>query len=213
MTSASACPLCKRPFGLFLWRHECGYCKKTVCDDCAPKVKDHRQCSACAARVKQQQQTQQPRRTSNPASAEGERAARMRAAEERMKAAQQRGRPQSRGGQAPVLPVAEPASRMSQQQQCYTGASPSPQADVPTRANPAENPVLAAALRRRQQEQFGGNANRGNSAEKMQLLTAILAVLHQRGEDEPFGLRSMDETKLQAYLRYLKSKDKSPAAS
>ncbi|RNF03154.1 hypothetical protein TraAM80_06012 [Trypanosoma rangeli] len=212
MTSASACPLCKRHFGILRWRHECDHCKKTVCDDCAPKLHDSRQCTACAAKAKQLRQTQKLQQIPNPVSVGDERATRMRAAEERMKAAMQRGRPQTRDVQHPVLSVETPIREMPQQQQmCDTGTSSSTHADVPTRANPEENPVLAAALRRREQEQLGGNTNRGNSSEKMRLLSAIVAVLHQWGEDEPFGLRSMDETKLQSYLCYLKSKDKSSA--
>ncbi|ESL11650.1 hypothetical protein TRSC58_00595 [Trypanosoma rangeli SC58] len=212
MTPAPACPLCKRHFGAFRWRHTCNHCEKTVCDDCAPKLDGSRQCTACAAKAKRQQQTQKLRQIPNPVSVEDERATRMRAAEERMKAAMQRGRPQGRDVQNPVLSVETPIREMPPQKQCDTGASSSTHADVPTRANPEENPVLAAALRRREQEQLGGNTNRGNSSEKMRLLTAILAILHQWGEDEPFGLRSMDEMKLQSYLRYLKSKDKSSVA-
>lgn len=34
--SASACPICRRSFGFFLWKHTCSVCKATVCDDCAP---------------------------------------------------------------------------------------------------------------------------------------------------------------------------------
>ncbi|EAN87387.1 hypothetical protein C3747_114g93 [Trypanosoma cruzi] len=207
MTSASVCPLCARSFNMLLWKHACDCCRKTVCDDCAPKVNGRRECRACAAKAKEQQSRQ--RNPSNPASAEEERAARMRAAEERMRAEQQRGRPQSRGVQRPGPPVTAPPKEFSlQQDRDYGTPSPSPHAGAPTRANAEENPVLAAALRRRQQEQLGMKANWENSSEKTRLLTAILEVLHQRGEEEPFGLRSMDEAKLQAYLRYVKNRDK-----
>jgi hypothetical protein len=66
----------------------------------------------------------------------------------------------------------------------------------------AINPSLEAALRRQDQSLHKGSA----VGEKLQLLNAIIGILQKRGEDEPFGLRSMEVVKLRSYLVYLDGK-------
>ncbi|KEG10250.1 hypothetical protein DQ04_03981030 [Trypanosoma grayi] len=212
MTSGSACPLCKRSFGLLLWRHVCGTCKRNFCEACAPKCNGERRCKSCgsAGTLHKQQQ-------SGAAIASGDdgRERCVRAAEERMKAAQQRGKPQRRDAPGAATP---PNQREHQQQPeenspkqtSISGAmqpETAPTQTAQAQTQPGTNPVLEAAMRRRQQEQLGMNANRGNSDEKVLLITEITKVLHQRGEEEPFGLRAMDEAKLRSYLRYIKGKN------
>lgn len=74
----------------------------------------------------------------------------------------------------------------------------------------ATNPVLAAALRRQQQSTMGVAGKRGGDSpadvEKQQLLVEICALLKSRNEEEPFGLRAMDATKLRLFLRHLQHK-------
>ncbi|SCU68814.1 uncharacterized protein TEOVI_000526900 [Trypanosoma equiperdum] len=139
MTGNSHCVLCKRSFGILLWKHKCAKCNRNVCDDCAPKVSGVRKCEECSA----------------------------------------------------VKPADSSAKTPANQ---------------PRVQGSEENPVLEAAMRRRQQHMLGVGPNTVNSEEKIRLLTEITTILKQRGEDEPFGLRSMDETKLRVYLRHIREK-------
>ncbi|KAG5464076.1 hypothetical protein LSCM1_00256 [Leishmania martiniquensis] len=36
-SSSQRCAECQRGFGMTLWRHTCDVCRRTVCDDCAPR--------------------------------------------------------------------------------------------------------------------------------------------------------------------------------
>ncbi|KAH9582292.1 hypothetical protein LSM04_009413 [Trypanosoma melophagium] len=218
----SACPYCKRSFSLLLWRHQCDVCQVVVCDDCVPKSNGLRRCPQCVPRrtaTEHQQRSSNSEKPSILNEAE-EREKRLRAVESRMKAAQQRGKPQE---QRPVKPTTAQTTNTNgninttlPQAEVTVGVSRSSSANItekatsstPTQAQVDENPMLDAVLRRRQQEQSKMTANRNNSAEKTQLLAEILSILNQRGEEEPFGLRAMDETKLQSYLRYIKCREK-----
>ncbi|KAG8343509.1 hypothetical protein ERJ75_000984900 [Trypanosoma vivax] len=69
------------------------------------------------------------------------------------------------------------------------------------------NPVLDAAMRRREREQMGRQEPCEYSVEKRKLLDDIFSILKEKGRDEPFGICSMDETKLRSYLRHIKSEN------
>jgi trehalose-6-phosphate synthase len=67
------------------------------------------------------------------------------------------------------------------------------------------NPALQAALKRQQQNHGTVQHSSAEKTERQQLLESISAVLRRKGEDEPFGLRSMDTTKLRLYLNHITS--------
>jgi hypothetical protein len=69
------------------------------------------------------------------------------------------------------------------------------------------NPVLLAAMRRKAEaEAKGGRGGPAVDPEKQGLILQILAALKAKGEEEPFGLRSMEKPKLQMYLRHLQQR-------
>jgi hypothetical protein len=67
------------------------------------------------------------------------------------------------------------------------------------------NPVLAAAMRRKQAEE--GKLGRPQAVtldpQRIEMLHKVQVRLRQLGRDEPFGLSNFDRQKLQTYLRHL----------
>ena len=114
-------------------------------------------------------------------------------------------------------PPAEPAGLGARAATEPPGVAPPPPAGdgggMGTRAEPdpaarggAPNPMLEAAMRRQAAAAAGAPAGqrKTDDPEKLQLLAQINAILHRRGESEPFGLRAMDNAKLRVYLKNLK---------
>ena len=156
-------------------------------------------------------------------SEDAERERRAKLAEERMKNSSRRGIPTSTSSQPPrgaasssssAAPQSHdiaransdfPAHDMEKVKQQEKPSAPVTTSDPPTAAGGgSSNPVLDAALRRQQSSQLAGGPR--VDPEKQLLLAEIHQVLVSRGEEEPFGLRSMEPTKLRLYLNHLTSK-------
>lgn len=157
--------------------------------------------------------------TSRPApDDESEREKRARIAEERVRAtartttSSQQPKRSEANALAPVRcppaaasPPAEVATEDRTQNPVVT-SSTAPSSAPLDRPDQPVNPVLAAALRRQEQQLRPGSNMPANDPEKQRLLNEIVHLLKMRREDEPFGLRAMDATKLRMYLQHLKPK-------
>ncbi|KAG5465552.1 hypothetical protein CUR178_00257 [Leishmania enriettii] len=230
------CAECERSFSVTLWRHTCDVCRRTVCDDCAPRstasvdatgtttkwrvcktcgTTGRRRCSAVGgnATIDTAQSTVIARPDPN---SEAEREHRARLIEERNKMQRSRGCPQRADSESgsrvafaserPVLP-APASSRVS----ASSPVAPPPPPDSSGSPERLVNPALEAAMRRQQQQQARGRSaaslpEASMSSEKMRLLCEIEMLLAKHREDPPFGLRASDEAKLRGYLQFLKKK-------
>eukprot|EP00760_Papus_ankaliazontas_P037421 PhM_4_TR8467/c1_g2_i1/m.47145 len=201
-----ACPLCSREFGLTRWKHHCRLCGQVVCDNCSLSKQfvsqnhtSERVCRGCVPKLPARPGTA-------PHDPEQERRLRAEAAERRQL--------QSRGGhrlggavkpQTASVPPQPPAEAPNQQQQQQQQQPVQPRA--PPEGGAAMNPVLAAALRRQASEVPGVSAEKAammeSDRERMTLVGKIQEQLRRLGQDEPFGLRSMDVAKLKSYSRRL----------
>lgn len=230
--TVSKCPLCKQSFGITLWKYHCAHCGKVVCDDCAPEKyvdlslfgdsAEHRMCRICVAQAKPatvdggRTLGGQGGRSDNPHDAEER--------ERRANLFAQKMKPQSapRKGFAPSAPLSSNKPQNSDSTNNNNNkvqeptASSSPAAPnnegaarpVPQGSNPEANPVLAAALRRQEAAKAGTVRPNQMDPERQKILSEIQAILKKREEDEPFGLRSMDATKMRMFLRHLQEKEK-----
>ncbi|KAK7199965.1 FYVE zinc finger containing protein [Novymonas esmeraldas] len=183
------CAQCERGFGMMLWKHTCDVCRRTVCDDCAPRSTDSvdadggatklRVCKSCSVTGHRlggsaADTTLSPAAARPDLNSEAERERRARLVEERNKAQQSRGRQlQANGGSAPrpgnaaarptppVAAATSPPPAQPNTQVLSSTDSPSPTAA--SAARPA-NPALEAALRRQQQQQQQAGARNAGSA-------------------------------------------------
>ncbi|KAG5489396.1 hypothetical protein GH5_00265 [Leishmania sp. Ghana 2012 LV757] len=49
---AQRCAECERSFGMTLWRHTCDVCRRTVCDDCAPRSTESVDATGAATKLR-----------------------------------------------------------------------------------------------------------------------------------------------------------------
>lgn len=223
MNSGTACPLCKKEFGIFRHRYECAACKGTFCDDCTPNKfvippnpDAARVCTTCEQSVRRTAKDADGGRRlgggegpSKNASDASEREMRARLAEERLNAQ----RLPSSTKKTSVAKLHPPARKEpeecqqtppAQSQGRTLGTSgPATAASPPTGES---NPVLAAALRRQQQQQGTMRPAPSMDPERQQILLEIQTLLRSKNEEEPFGLRSMDAVKMRLYLKHLREK-------
>ncbi|CUG93391.1 Hypothetical protein, putative [Bodo saltans] len=213
------CPICKLEFGIFRHRYPCAVCQGSFCDDCTPNkyvvppnTSAESVCTRCEANLSSKIKTKDGgHRLGNGGANQGnpdEREERARAAE--LRAQKQRGgtthsKPPARGAVEPSQPNrAEKESNDLEAQGVPSGGR------VLGGASESEqpmNPVLAAALKREQQAKRP-DASPQMDPERKKLLAEIQAVLRQREEEEPFGLRALDATKMRIFLRDLTARGK-----
>lgn len=81
--------------------------------------------------------------------------------------------------------------------------------------NAESNPMLAAAMKRLEEQNKYQNknnnsnsANKGNQAARERVIKEIELLMEERGESPPLGLRSLELEKLKNYLEYTKKKYK-----
>jgi hypothetical protein len=219
VVSMANCPLCKKEFGIFRHRYTCAMCQASFCDDCTPhkyvvppNTSAESVCTRCEASLPSNVKTKDGGHrlgTSNAShgNPDDERETRARAAE--LRAQKQRGTA-SNAKPAPRV-VVPPSSDRAEEEPIRAGAYPAPSEGRTLGGASASdepiNPVLAAALKREQQ---GKRPDGGPQMdpERKRLLSEIQAVLRQREEEEPFGLRALDATKLRMYLRDLTARGK-----
>ncbi|CCW60107.1 unnamed protein product [Phytomonas sp. EM1] len=220
-TSASKCPICAHTFSLILWKHTCQECKRTVCDNCAPKKvqpggysKKRRVCSECLDYTN-------ALRAANSYSSKGvnDAVARNRRNDE------QRERRAVRVGEgmhamqiddyhANSMAVSTLKDLPGKAQNREAAAEHSPKGsmnylgtmEAHTTERKISNPVLEAALRRQNNNSHSNDADIAN--DKVRLINEIEMLCKSKGETTPFGLRASDEAKLRSYLKYLKEKYK-----
>ena len=234
------CPLCKKDFGVFLWKYNCHCCGMVHCDDCCsnsyklpPRWREPvRVCKDCdtkrtssttsdsvsspavAVIARQPSETlasntsitEDGKRT-NPALEAALRRQQSKntksvrpapvAAKSQQQPAHQQPAQQQPAQQQPALQQPAPSKVVvkSSDEELVLGSDLSP-VEVSNRA-------LEAALRRQQSTQLVTSSS--GDSEKMQLLLTIQKLLQKKKQDEPFGLRSMDSTKLRMYLNHLQN--------
>ncbi|CCW66925.1 unnamed protein product [Phytomonas sp. Hart1] len=206
-TSKSKCPLCVRSFGLILWKHTCQICKRTVCDDCAPKMsqtdnhgKKIRVCSECYDSMNISKFTSKyTSKSSNSATFEGNH--KNNSVHEKQAEAVGEKNHSTHVGKSNSNSTLAASGHPSKSSINYLGTITSPRSECNV-----NNPVLEAALRRQKGNSLNNERKIGD--EKMNLIYEIETLCESKGETAPFGLRASDEVKLRSYLKYLKGKYK-----
>lgn len=231
MGKISNCPLCKKEFGLFRHRYTCAVCQGTFCDDCTPNkyvvppaAEAESVCTGCEANLASNVKTKDGGHKlgtgTGTSSGAGHRTAGDER-EERARAAEQRALKQKGGGAtAAPKPTARSATTSSEIREVDNKPSVPPQQSLQSSGRtaggdgavssdqPPVNAVLAAALKREQQGKRPQPSGPQMDPERRKILEEIQAILRQRDEDEPFGLRAMDATKMRIYLKDLTARKK-----
>ncbi|KAG5490122.1 hypothetical protein JKF63_00241 [Porcisia hertigi] len=190
------CAVCEHGFSLTLWKHTCDMCRRTVCDDCAPrntesvdsngKTTKLRVCEICSTSGRHLGRVVGQDSATNGApgtgasrldpNSEAERERRARLIEERNKAQEARGRPQHADGARSTRSVApgkeHPLAPSLSPPTLSSSPVSTPVTPPPPHTNSGNsecsvNPVLEAAMRRQKQQQVRHSTTASPSAASM----------------------------------------------